>query len=77
MIEMPSDMNGLLKSITRSRSAVIVIGAIAISASYFHSVRKNEKNITIKINWKKFHYSGFSVEQNKVVFLLYLVIKVK
>lgn len=33
MIEMPSDMNGLLKSITRSRSDVIVIGAIAMSAS--------------------------------------------
>lgn len=33
MIEMPNDMNGLLKSITRSRSAVIVMGAIAISAS--------------------------------------------
>lgn len=33
MIEMPSDMNGLLKSMTRSRSDVIVIGAIAISAS--------------------------------------------
>lgn len=33
MIEMPSDMNGLLKSMTRSRSDVIVIGAMAISAS--------------------------------------------
>lgn len=33
MIDMPSDMNGLLKSITRSRSDVIVMGAIAISAS--------------------------------------------
>ncbi|KAI9587692.1 hypothetical protein GQX74_003538 [Glossina fuscipes] len=33
IIEMPSDMNGLLKSITRSRSAVIVMAAIAISAS--------------------------------------------
>lgn len=33
MIEMPSDINGLLKSITRSRSDVIVIGAMAISAS--------------------------------------------
>lgn len=33
MIEIPSDMNGLLKSITRSRSDVIVIGAIAMSAS--------------------------------------------
>ena len=29
----PSDMNGLLKSITRSRSDVIVIGAMAMSAS--------------------------------------------
>lgn len=37
MIEMPSDMNGLLKSITRSRSDVIVIGAIAMSASCKHS----------------------------------------
>lgn len=33
MIEMPNDMNGLLKSITRSRSDVIVIGAMAKSAS--------------------------------------------
>lgn len=33
IIEMPSDINGLLKSMTRSRSAVMVIGAIAISAS--------------------------------------------
>lgn len=33
MMEMPSDMNGLLKSMTRSRSAVIVMAAIAISAS--------------------------------------------
>lgn len=33
MIEMPSDINGLLKSMTRSRSLVIVIGAIAMSAS--------------------------------------------
>lgn len=33
MIDMPSDMKGLLKSMTRSRSAVIVIGAIAMSAS--------------------------------------------
>lgn len=33
IIDMPSDMNGLLKSMTRSRSDVIVIGAIAISAS--------------------------------------------
>lgn len=33
IIEMPRDMKGLLKSITRSRSDVIVIDAIAISAS--------------------------------------------
>lgn len=33
MIDIPSDINGLLKSITRSRSDVIVIGAIAMSAS--------------------------------------------
>lgn len=33
MIEMPSDMKGLLKSITRSRSEVMVIDAIAMSAS--------------------------------------------
>lgn len=33
MMEMPSDMNGLLKSITRSRSEVMVIDAIAISDS--------------------------------------------
>lgn len=30
---MPRDINGLLKSTTRSRSEVIVIGAIAMSAS--------------------------------------------
>ena len=33
MMLIPNDMNGLLKSITRSRSDVIVIEAIAISAS--------------------------------------------
>jgi hypothetical protein len=33
IIEMPSDMNGLLKSMTLSRSEVIVIDAIAISDS--------------------------------------------
>lgn len=33
MIEMPNDINGLLKSITRSRSDVMVIDAIAISDS--------------------------------------------
>jgi len=33
MMLMPRDMNGLLKSITRSRSEVMVIGAIAMSAS--------------------------------------------
>lgn len=33
MIEMPRDMNGLLKSITRSRSEVMVIEAMAMSAS--------------------------------------------
>lgn len=33
MMLMPSDINGLLKSITLSRSDVIVIGAMAISAS--------------------------------------------
>jgi len=33
MMLMPRDMNGLLKSITRSRPEVIVRGAIAMSAS--------------------------------------------
>ena len=33
MIEMPKDMNGFVKSITRSRAEVIVRGAIAMSAS--------------------------------------------
>lgn len=33
IIEIPRDMNGLLKSITRSLSDVIVMEAIAISAS--------------------------------------------
>jgi hypothetical protein len=33
MIDMPSDMKGLLKSMTRSRSAVMVIEAMAMSAS--------------------------------------------
>lgn len=33
MIDMPSDIKGLLKSMTRSRSDVMVIDAIAISAS--------------------------------------------
>lgn len=40
IIEIPSDMNGLLKSMTRSRSDVIVIGAIAISASCFEREKK-------------------------------------
>lgn len=34
IIEIPNDINGLLKSMTRSRSAVIVMAATAISASY-------------------------------------------
>lgn len=34
MMEMPSDMKGLLKSMTRSLSEVIVIGAMAMSASW-------------------------------------------
>lgn len=33
IMEMPSDMKGLVKSMTRSRSAVIVRGAMAMSAS--------------------------------------------
>lgn len=33
IMDIPSDMNGLLKSTTRSRSEVIVIDAIAISDS--------------------------------------------
>lgn len=33
IMEMPSDMKGLVKSMTRSRSAVIVMGAMAMSAS--------------------------------------------
>lgn len=33
MMLIPKDMKGLLKSITRSRSDVIVMGAIAMSAS--------------------------------------------
>jgi len=34
MMLMPSCMNGLLKSITRSRVDVIVIGAMAMSAAF-------------------------------------------
>lgn len=34
MMDMPNDMKGLLKSITLSRSDVMVIGAMAISASW-------------------------------------------
>lgn len=34
IIEMPCDINGLLKSMTLSRSDVIVMAPIAISASY-------------------------------------------
>lgn len=43
-LTIPSDINGLLKSMTRCRSEVIVIGAMAISASC------NKKNKKIKEN---------------------------
>jgi len=36
MMLMPRFMNGLVKSTTRSRSDVIVSGAIAMSADYTH-----------------------------------------
>lgn len=45
---MPRDINGLLKSITRSRSEVIVRGAIAISASCEWN-KIIDVNINIKI----------------------------
>lgn len=54
MILIPRDMKGLLKSITRSRSDVIVIGAIAISAScksiatVNQTIRSELKNINNK-----------------------------
>jgi hypothetical protein len=34
IIEIPKDMKGFVKSMTRSRADVMVNGAIAISASY-------------------------------------------
>lgn len=40
IIEMPNDINGLLKSMTRSRSAVIVMAAMAISASCLTKKKK-------------------------------------
>lgn len=40
MMEMPSDINGLEKSITRSLSDVIVIGAMAMSASCKYNKKK-------------------------------------
>jgi len=51
MILMPRDINGLLKSITRSRSEVMVRGAIAISASC-ESNKITDVNINIKITAK-------------------------
>lgn len=48
IILIPSDIKGLLKSITRSRSDVIVMGAIAISASC--------KQISIMNNVTKINY---------------------
>lgn len=46
IIEMPNDMNGLLKSMTRSRSAVMVMAAIAISASCVAAHHTQAINIT-------------------------------
>lgn len=47
IIEIPSDINGLLKSMTRSRSAVIVMAAIAISASCSKENTKNKHSAII------------------------------
>lgn len=53
---MPSDINGLLKSITRSLSDVIVIEAIAISASCWHEIRSQHSTKYVRI-WREFCFS--------------------
>lgn len=50
IILIPSDMNGLLKSMTRSRSDVIVIGAIATSASYNQTIQTTVRRHVYKLN---------------------------
>ena len=47
MIEMPSDMKGLVKSITRSRPDVMVRGATAMSASYLYARRCTINRLTL------------------------------
>ena len=46
MMEIPRLMKGLVKSITRDRSAVIVNGAMAISASWVSEIKSCE------LGWK-------------------------
>ncbi len=41
MIEIPSDINGFVKSMTLSRADVMVNGAIAMSASYINAHQIN------------------------------------
>lgn len=54
IMEIPSDINGLLKSITRSRSDVIVMDAIAISASYLEYKKKYKEMLkkTLKMYYR-------------------------
>lgn len=54
MIDIPSDMNGLLKSMTRSLSEVIVIDAIAISASW-----------KWKLKWDRVLFSGSVIAKGR------------
>lgn len=53
MMEMPRPMNGVLKSITRSRSDVIVSGAIAMSASCLRKYKQ-----TIRFQNQQFNFRG-------------------
>lgn len=49
MIEMPNVMNGLLKSMTRSRSLVIVIGAMAKSACCINTESTQINTFMVKL----------------------------
>jgi hypothetical protein len=49
MIEIPSDINGFVKSMTLSRADVMVNGAIAMSASYINAHRINNSVLVFLI----------------------------
>jgi hypothetical protein len=49
MIEIPSDINGFVKSMTLSRADVMVNGAIAMSASYINTHQINNSVLVFLI----------------------------